>query len=87
MSLSSRVVYSIILEQPCIENNFPCIPREAMSSKVIYNGISFVFTLEKPEEEYERVKSSLTSAISVGKARSTKLMPHRGFRIILPAVA
>jgi hypothetical protein len=79
------------LQQPCIENKLPLYTTgslvEQSRLQIIFNAISFLFTLEKPEEEYEKVKNSLTMAILLGKACSTKHMSHRGFRNILPEAA
>jgi hypothetical protein len=79
------------LQQLCIENNLPLYTMgslvEQSRLQIIFNAISFLFSLEKPEEEYERFKNSLTMAISLGKDCSTKHMSYRGFRNILPKAA
>jgi hypothetical protein len=66
------------LQQPCIENSLPLYTTGILVEKsrlqIIFNTISFLFTLEKPEEEHKKFKSSLTMAIALGRACFTKHM-------------
>lgn len=79
------------LQQPCIENKLPLYTMGSLIERsrlqVIFNAISSFFSSAKPEEESQKIKDSLMEAISLGKARSSKHLSHRGFINILPSAA
>lgn len=79
-------------QKPCIENKLPLYTIGSLTEKsrlqIIFNAISSIFKAPKPEEEYEKIKNSLTMAMSLNKSLSNKHMSHRGFKnVFLEEVA
>jgi hypothetical protein len=75
------------LQQSCVENKLPLYTIGSLTEQsrlqVIFNAISYLFSHDQPEKEFEKIKDCLTKAILSGKDCSTKHLSQRGFKNIL----